>query len=263
MGEERARVRRPGGGRHPPALASGLYLWNDTVDAEADRHHPVKRHRPVASGLVPARLAVVTGGVLVVGSIAVGGVVYGHAMALVLGAYAAITVAYTLRLKREPILELACVASGFVLRPVAGGVATGVPLSSWFLVVISFGALFVVTGKRASEHAALGDDRSAHRATLGLYTMSFLQSTLILSAAVTVTAYCLWAFERAGLLLHTRHHPIWVQLTVVPVILALLHVFRLLDAGRGGSPEELVFKDRFLQVMGLAWIALFAVGLYA
>jgi decaprenyl-phosphate phosphoribosyltransferase len=244
-------------------LASGLYLLNDAVDAEADRVHPRKRHRPIASGAVSERLAVGLGGALVALSVAAGGLVFSWQMAVVMGTYAAITLAYTLRLKREPVIELAAVASGFVLRAIAGGVATHVPLSSWFLVVVSFGALFVVTGKRMAEHRQLGEDRGAHRASLELYTTSFLQSTLVLSASVTATTYCLWAFQRAGALRHTSHHEIWIQLTVVPVVLGLLYVLRLLDAGQGGAPEELVLKDHFLQLMAVAWVALFAVGLYA
>jgi decaprenyl-phosphate phosphoribosyltransferase len=260
--------------RHPDALlralaifgifcvaASGTYLLNDVADAEADRLHPKKRHRPIASGQLPEGLAAAAGSFMVAAAIAAAWLLAGWELALVLGAYVTITISYTLWLKRQPVVELAAVASGFVLRAVAGGVATHVPLSSWFLVVTSFGALFIVTGKRAAERKTLGVSGASHRAVLGEYTSSFLQSTLILTASVTVTAYCLWAFERGGLSSRS-HHLVWIQLTVVPMILGMLYVLRLLDAGEGGAPEDLVIHDRFLQVMGLVWIALFAVGLY-
>ncbi|HLH29513.1 MAG TPA: hypothetical protein VKW77_11375, partial [Acidimicrobiales bacterium] len=82
------------------------------------------------------------------------------------------------------------------------------------------------------------------------------------AAAVTVTAYCLWSFERAAEI-HPGHHPIWFQLTIVPFVLALLHVLRLLDTGAGAAPEELALRDRRLQVYGVCWAALFAIGVYA
>ena len=242
--------------------ASGTYLLNDVADAEADRHHPHKRHRPIASGELSEGLAAGVGSVLVAGAVAASWILAGWVLALVIGAYVLISVSYTVRLKREPVIELAAVASGFVLRAIAGGVATHVPLSSWFLVVTSFGALFIVTGKRAAEHRLLGGQRATHRPVLAEYTASFLQSTLIMTASVTVTAYCLWAFERGGLAAHAGHHFVWIQLTVVPVIVGMLYVLRLLDAGRGGAPEELVIHDRLLQVLAVTWVVLFAIGLY-
>ena len=242
--------------------ASSTYLLNDSVDADSDRLHPVKRHRPVASGEVPVRLAVGLGLILGVGSVGLAWALAGWKLALVVGLYAVISVAYTVYFKKVPVIELAFVASGFVLRALAGGIATHVPISTWFLAVASFGALFVVAGKRAAELKVLGDDSDAHREVLGEYTSSFLQSTLTLTAAVTVTAYCLWAFGSEGLARSIRHDTIWIQLTVVPVILGILHVLRLLDRGEGGAPEDLVLRDRVLQVLGLSWVALFAAGIY-
>jgi decaprenyl-phosphate phosphoribosyltransferase len=148
------------------------------------------------------------------------------------------------------------------LRAIAGAVATHVPISTWFLAVTSFGALFVATGKRAAELKVLGDDSEEHRAALGDYTTSFLQSTLTLTAAVTVTAYCLWAFGSDGLARSLHHDSIWIQLTVIPVTLGILHVLRLLDRGEGGAPEDLVLGDHILQALGLIWVAFFAIGLY-
>ena len=244
------------------AVASGTYLVNDAADAEADRGHPEKRHRPVAAGLLTRGLAVTAGAVLIGLGLASAWVVSGWQLAVVVMAYSAISAAYTLWLKREPVVELAAVASGFVLRAIAGGVATHVPLSNWFLVVSLFGALFVVTGKRVAEHGRLGERRAAHRPVLAAYTPSFLQSTLVLTATVTVTAYCLWAFERTGLLSRAGHRFVWIQLTVVPMVLGVLYILRLLDAGRGGAPEDLILRDRVLQGLAVAWAALFAIGLY-
>lgn len=244
--------------------ASGTYLLNDSHDAASDRHHPDKRHRPVASGLVPVRVAATTGAALVLLSVAAGWLVAGWLLALVVASYVATTTSYSLWLKHVPVVEMAMVAAGFVLRAVAGGVATHVPLSSWFLVVTSFGALFVTAGKRMAEHAGLGDDRARHRSVLDDYDARFLRSTVTLSATVTVTAYCLWALDRSsGLVARAGHRSVWIGLTVIPVVVGVLVVLRLLDAGEGGAPEELLLHNRVLQVLGVIWLALFAVGLYA
>jgi len=96
---------------------------------------------------------------------------------------------------------------------------------------------------------------------MNLYTPSFLQ-TVRTSAAVTITAYCLWAFERAGRA-HPGADPIWFPLTIIPFVVGLLHVVRLLDSGVGAAPKELAVHDHWLQIYGLVWVALFAVGIYA
>jgi decaprenyl-phosphate phosphoribosyltransferase len=189
--------------------------------------------------------------------------VAGWRFTVLMGLYVAISAAYSLGVKSVPIVELASVASGFVLRAIAGGIATHVPLSDWFLAVTSFVAMFIVTGKRFAEYRHLGDRREVHRQVLGEYTPTFLQSTLTLTATGAVTAYCLWAFERTGLAGHTGHHPLWIQLTVVPFAIAVLHVLLVLDAGGGAAPEELALGDRWLQVLGALWVLLFLVGIYA
>jgi decaprenyl-phosphate phosphoribosyltransferase len=241
--------------------ASGTYLVNDVRDADADRRHPSKRARPIAAGQVPVGLAVGTATVLLAAGLGIAMAVNWR-LGLVVFIYIAESIAYSLGAKRLSVIELAFVASGFVLRAIAGGVATGLPLSSWFLVVISFGALFVVVGKRLAEFHELGQGAGAHRAVLDTYTRGFLESALTMCAGVTVTGYCLWAFavDRNGLAVH--HDPLWIQLSVIPVVLAVLYVLLQLDAGRGGEPEDLVLKDRTVQVLGVVWAVLVGVGVY-
>ncbi len=245
-------------------VASGTYLVNDALDAEADRRHPKKRHRPVASGAISEPAAASIGLSLAAVGLAGAWLLAGWQFFVVMAAYVAVpALGYSLWLKREPVIEMGVVASGFVVRAVAGGVGTHVPLTNWFLVVTSFGALFIVAGKRAAEYQHLGEDRGAHRAVLSQYSRTFLQSTLVLSATVTVTAYCLWAFDRTGLAGHRGDHPVVIELTVVPIILGVLHVLWLLLDDKGGTPEDLALSDHQLQILGLFWVALFAIGVYA
>lgn len=242
--------------------ASGTYFLNDTLDAAADRHHPIKRMRPVAAGDVSAVVATAIGVVLLASSVALAWLLAGWHMALVIGIYAAVSTAYSLRLKHEPIVDLACVSSGFVLRAIAGGVVAGVALSDWFLIVASFGSLLVVAGKRSAEHKDLGELRAAHRRALGAYPPTFLRSVRLIAAGVTLTAYCLWAFERAKQI-GVGHHPIWFELSIVPFVMAVLHVELRFEWGQGGAPEDLALGDHMLQIVGLVWVLLFAVGVYA
>jgi decaprenyl-phosphate phosphoribosyltransferase len=245
--------------------ASGTYFLNDAVDAQADRIHPTKRFRPVASGAVPVGFAASFGAVMLLAAVGLAGMLAGPDLVVVMVLYAAINIGYSMGLKNEPILDLAIVSAGFVLRAIAGGVATGVSLSDWFIIVTSFGSLLVVTGKRSGEKKVLTDfqiDHAAVRQTLELYTVEFLRTVRTLAAAVTVTAYCLWAFERASQV-HGGHDPIWFQLTIVPFVIALLYIVRLLDLGEGASPEDLAIHDHWLQLFGLIWIGLFAIGAFA
>jgi decaprenyl-phosphate phosphoribosyltransferase len=238
-------------------VAGGTYFLNDTLDLTADRLHPTKRLRPVAAGVVSVTTARLAGGVLVV--IGAGlSLLLGWKLMVVVGVYLGVQVAYTFWLKHEPILDLAAVASGFVLRAIAGGVAVGVPISEWFLIVATFGSLFMVTGKRSAEHTAMGDAAGAHRATLSAYSPAFLRSILITASTVTIAAYCQWAFENQK----AAHHGIWFQLSIVPFVLAMFRYGFLLDRGQGGQPEDMILGDRTLQILAIIWVMAFALGVY-
>jgi decaprenyl-phosphate phosphoribosyltransferase len=235
--------------------ASGTYCWNDALDADADRMHPKKRFRPVASGEVPARTAEIFGSVLTVAAIAFSFVATWH-LTLVIGAYVVIAFSYSVWLKHEPVLDLATVASGFVLRAVAGGVAVGVPISDWFLIVAASVALFVVTGKRTAEHAELGETAGLHRRALAHYSASYLGYVRALSSTAAVLAYCLWAFDvsdRSG-------NPVWFQLAIIPFVLGVLRYALLLDRGEGGAPEDVLFNDRILLLIGVVWVVCFSIA---
>jgi decaprenyl-phosphate phosphoribosyltransferase len=150
-----------------------------------------------------------------------------------------------------------------VVRAIAGGVATGVPLSDWFLIVTSFASLFVVAGKRSAELADRGADGATSRLALASYPPAFLRSVRLIAASVTLSAYCLWAFERAGQIGRLHHpHPLWFELSIVPVVVAVLHLELRFESGHGEAPEELALRDRMLQALGLVWVVLFAIGVY-
>jgi len=238
--------------------ASGTYCVNDVVDRDADRRHPSKRDRPVASGRISVPVALATGTVLLAAALGASAAIGRPKLALVVAIYVGVTLAYSLWLKHEPILDIGAVAAGFVLRAIAGGVAARVPLSNWFLIVACFGSLFMVAGKREAEVGLLGEDGESHRATLGAYTPSFLRHVRTVASGVTMTGYCLWAFEKA----QGSSGAIWFELSIVPFVLGVLRYSLLVDAGHGGAPEDVVLGDRRLQILGVALAVLVAVGVY-
>lgn len=237
--------------------ASGTYYLNDVCDVEADRLHPRKRLRPLAAKTVPVGLARGLGLGLLAACVALAAVAVGLQFTLVLVLYIALMLAYSAYLKRVPVIELGIVASGFVFRAVAGGVASGIPISQWFLLVISFSSLFVVVGKRLAEHMALGECSAGHRKSLGEYSPGFLRYVGAISSAVAIIAYCLWAFTRlsGGML--------WYELSIVPFVLGILSYALRAERGLAGAPEEVFLTDRTLQLLGLVWVALFLTGVYA
>jgi decaprenyl-phosphate phosphoribosyltransferase len=238
--------------------ASGTYFLNDANDAEADRLHPTKRMRPIAAGDLDVRTARVIAVVLILLSLAVTAPINDFKLMGVVAGYVLVTLAYTMWLKYEPVIDLAAVAAGFVFRAIAGGVATGVPLSDWFLIVAGAGSLFIVTGKRHAEQVELGSDSLEHRRTLGEYSTAFLGYVRAVASGVMITAYCLWAFENAA----KTGDETWFRLSIVPFVIAVLRYALVVDQGGGGAPEEVVLSDRVLQIVGLIWVVIFAFGVH-
>lgn len=241
--------------------ASGTYLLNDVADREADARHPTKHTRPIASGVVSPGLATVVGVVAIVAGIGLGFVADWH-LSVTVAVYVAVTTAYSHWLKHVVILDVVAVASGFVLRAIAGATATGVPVSDWFFIVTSFGSLFVVTGKRQGEVGDLAEEEGSAgdiRATLDEYTTSYLAYLRTVSSGVMFVAYCVWAFETAA---GTSGSIPWFELSILPFVIAVLRYALLLDRGHGAAPEELFFRDRPLQVAGLAWALVYGTAVY-
>jgi decaprenyl-phosphate phosphoribosyltransferase len=238
-------------------VAGAIYLVNDVRDVAEDRRHPVKQYRPIAAGLVHPRSAL-----LLATTFAVAGLVLGFAIRLELGitlvAYAALQLAYSYWLKHQPVLDLACVAAGFLLRAVAGGAATGIPLSQWFLLVASFGSLFMVSGKRYSEMRGVGAAAGTRRSLEG-YTDSYLRFVWVLSTALTLMSYSLWAFEMDP----PGDRVPWPPISIAPFVLGILRYAVHIDGGEAGEPEDIVLHDRVLQVLGVVWLAVVCAGVFS
>jgi decaprenyl-phosphate phosphoribosyltransferase len=242
------------------AVASGTYFWNDILDVDSDRRHPTKRNRPIARGAVSLRLAKSVGTVLIVVGIGLAFATGGWKLPVVIAVYAALTLTYSVWLKRVAVVDLVAVAGGFVLRAIGGAVAVDKPMSTWFVLVTTFGSLFIVTGKRYAELTEMGEEAAATRATLESYSIVYLRTILGIAVGATLLAYCQWAFDTAELSGHT--FPFY-ELSIVPVLTALMRYLLILEQGHGGAPEDVFIRDRPLQLFGLCWLVLFGLGVYA
>jgi decaprenyl-phosphate phosphoribosyltransferase len=234
-------------------LSSATYLVNDVRDREQDRLHPDKRGRPVAVGELSVRAAMRWAAAL-----GLLGLALASAIAPELGAvgalYLAVTASYSLWWRHVAVLDILAIAAGFVLRALAGGAATDIYLSRWFVIVTACCAVFLVAGKRYAE---LGDGVAGlpARATLQRYSPGHLRLTLLLAATAAGVAYASWAFTRPA-------HVVWYALSLAPFTLWLGRYATLLGDGGGEAPEHLILRDRLLLALGAAWAFLFLSGVY-
>ncbi len=235
--------------------ASGTYLLNDAIDAPQDRLHPVKRLRPVAAGEIGRRHAIVVGSILLVSAPAIG-LLLGSATGLALGAYVLLTVAYTLKLKRIPVVDVLAIAAGFVIRVLIGGFATSTPVSAWFLVAVGAGAVMVATGKRRGELSELGVDAAAHRRTLAAYRATLTRRLLVGAAGVLGAGLVGWATVGAG---GPDVRQEWAIAVLAPAMVGIGRYLRLALAGLAARPERLV-HDHLLQIAAASTTVVFLVG---
>ncbi|ORB30734.1 decaprenyl-phosphate phosphoribosyltransferase [Mycolicibacterium parafortuitum] len=227
--------------------ASCIYLVNDSRDVEADRQHPTKRFRPIAAGVVPEWLAYTLAVVLAVVSLGIS-LLASVNLTIVIAVYIAMQLAYCFGLKHQAVLDICIVSSAYLIRAIAGGAAAGIPLSQWFLLVMTFGSLFMVAGKRYAELQLAERTGAKIRKSLESYTASYLRFVWTVAATAMVVCYSLWAFERDG------SAASWYAVTIIPITIAILRYAVDVDGGLAGEPEEIALKDRVLQLLLLAWI---------
>jgi decaprenyl-phosphate phosphoribosyltransferase len=234
-------------------LSSATYLINDVRDREQDRRHPRKRTRPVAAGELSPSAALWSAAAMGLSGAAIATAVRPALGALSCG-YVVLTVSYSLWWRHVVVADIVAISAGFVLRAVAGGVATDVFLSRWFLLVTSWCAVFLVAGKRYGELNDVAIHAST-RTTLRGYSVGCLRLLLLLAAVFASAAYAMWAFTRP-------EHGVWYEPSMIPFVAWLVRYRILLGRGAGGAPEELILRDRVLLALSFAWALLFVGGVY-
>ncbi|MDY3128204.1 MAG: decaprenyl-phosphate phosphoribosyltransferase [Corynebacterium sp.] len=241
--------------------ASSIYLINDARDVEADRAHPTKRFRPIAAGVLPVGLAYAMAAVLVALSIGLSLLATaGVQLAMVMAVYIALQLGYCFGWKHLPVIDIALVSSGFMLRTMAGGVAAGIALSQWFLLVAAFGSLFMASGKRYSEILLAERTGAKIRKSLEGYTPTYLRFVWTLAATAVVMSYALWGFQLADAA--EGWAAVWYQVSMVPFTIAILRYAADVDRGNGGAPDEIALADRTLQILAVLWLVCIAMAVY-
>jgi len=237
--------------------ASAIYLLNDSIDYERDQSHPKKRLRPIASGQVKRSVAVLMSLVSVGVGLGVAWQLNSTTMITII-AYVIMNIAYSLGLKHLFLIDLFMIAIGFILRVSVGAFAIEVSLSPWLLLCTLFIALFLGLCKRRHERVSLGEEAAAHRSILAHYSLPFLDQLILITSSATVMCYALYTIDPW---VCARLNTNGLLLTIPLVLLGIFRYLSLVyQGGEGGSPTQLVLRDRGIQVIVLLYLAL-SVGL--
>lgn len=231
-------------------VSSSVYLINDIMDVEADRKHPKKKFRPIASGALPVPVAIATAVFLVLFSI-IGGLFLSKQFLLILLIYFLINLTYSIRLKHVPLLDVMIIAAGFVLRVAAGVSIIQVErFSPWLYVVTTVLALFFGLGKRRGEMATKLQSNNDQRKVLDGYTIPLLDQLITIISATTIISYSLYTFSAPNL---AENHA--MMLTIPFAIYGIFRYLYLIQVkNEGGAPDELVLSDRPLQITFLLFV---------
>ena len=229
-------------------ISSAIYILNDWRDMEQDRLHPTKSRRPMAAGMVSARAGLVVAAILATITV-IGSLLVSPWLTLVLAVYALLMLAYIFRLKEVVLLDAFVIATGFVLRAVAGAAAVEVPVSAWLALCTMLLALFLAFGKRRSELVKLGADASAHRHVLAGYTLPLLDGLLIMTASCAIMGYSIYSFTSESVPTNGA-----MMLSVPFVVFAIMrYLYLLVSKGEGGAPETLLWRDMPLLIAVVLW----------
>jgi decaprenyl-phosphate phosphoribosyltransferase len=234
-------------------ISSATYLVNDVRDREQDRAHATKRKRPIAAGELTPRTALIAAVVLATVGVA-GATAIAPGLGVLAVVYLLLTGSYSLWLRRVAVLDVLAIAGGFVLRALAGGVATDIYLSRWFVLVTAFCAIFLVAAKRLAELREPAGNAPL-RATLHRYSRGGLTAAVAGAAIAASAAYVSWAVTRPS-------HVVWYVLSVVPFTLWLTRYAALISSGAGEAPEEVILHDRVLLALSGMWGVLYLGGVY-
>ena len=239
--------------------ASTIYCLNDIIDVEADRRHEKKCHRPIAAGLVSKTEAYILAAVLAVVALGVP-YIYNKVLAVVIAIYLMMNVAYCLRLKQYAIIDVCIIASGFVLRILAGGYATDVQLSKWIVLMTFLLTLFLAFAKRRDDVLRMNTTGQAPRANTSRYNLTFINQAITITAGVMLVCYVMYTVSPEIIAQFATDK---LYLTSILVILAILRYLQISFVDeKSGDPVKVALSDRATQLILLAWLLSFLVIIY-
>lgn len=241
------------------AIASSIYILNDYRDIEDDRKHPVKCRRPLASGAVAKPAALIISFLLIIIGFSLAWWIR-EKFALVLGIYFLINVGYSFGLKNISILDIVLLAAGFVLRVKAGSVIAYIPLSEWIVIMVFLLALFMAIGKRRDDVLLKIKSGVDMRKSIKGYNLELLNTLLALICAVIIVAYFMYTMDPGTMEKLGTHRLYYTCLFVIAGIMRYLQIIFI--STDSGSPTKILYKDRFIQIVLLLWIASYIAIIY-
>ena len=246
--------------------ASGIYCFNDIRDAEADRLHKEKRHRPIASGAVsPTTGYIVMASCWLVAAVLLALIprVGGQDtpwLYLAVGGYVLLNIAYSLKLKQLAIVDVFIIAIGFVLRVLAGGMAAGIFLSHWIVLITFLLTLFLAFAKRRDDVVTLEESGVAMRPSVNHYNLAFMNQAISIIASITMVCYIMYSVSPKVV---ERFNSPYVYLTSLFVLAGIIRYLQITIVDvKSGSPTRVLLKDRFIQGCVICWIVSFALIIY-
>ena len=242
--------------------ASSIYCLNDIVDVEADRQHPVKCHRPIASGQVSVSAAYALMAIMLILSMTVCPMLKGRSMAVgavVLG-YWIMNIAYCVWLKNFAIIDVCLIAFGFVLRILAGGLATGIEPSNWLVLMTFLLTLFLSFAKRRDDVLRMEATGKPPRKNTIRYNLTFINQAITISASITLVCYMMYTVSPE---VTARFNSHYIYLTTIFVLVGLLRYIQIAVVDKqSGDPTKIILRDRFTQLVVLAWMVSFLFIIY-
>ena len=243
-------------------IASSVYCFNDIIDVEADRRHPVKCSRPIASGAISLKQAYGLMALMLALSMVALLFLQQHywkVLLIILGYYV-LNLAYCAELKQHAIVDVCVIAFGFVLRLLAGGFATGIVLSRWIVLMTFLITLFMSFGKRRDDVIRMNDTGEAPRKNTIRYNLVFIDQAITITASVTLVCYIMYTVSPEVI---SQLHTPYLYLTTVFVLLGLLRYIQLTVVDkRSGDPTKMMLRDRFIQIDVLLWALSFLIMIY-
>lgn len=240
--------------------ASAIYSINDIVDVEADKKHPKKCKRPIAAGLVSKRQARLLAIILAIAALALPFLLNNWMLSVVIAVYLAMNLCYCIRLKHYAIIDVCIVALGFVMRIVAGGVATDIVLSRWIVMMTFLLTLFLSFAKRRDDVLIMNETGMAPRKNTSRYNLTFMNQAITITGGVMLVCYIMYTVSPEVI---ERFNSPNLYMTSFFVILGLLRYIQLTVVDeRSGEPTRLVLSDRLIQLIIAGWIISFAIIIY-
>lgn len=243
--------------------ASGIYCLNDLIDVEADRKHPKKCKRPIASGKISKTMAAVLVALCLFASIATAFLIDGYArykVMTIVGIYFIMNIAYCLKLKQMAIVDVFIIAVGFVLRIFVGGFATGIVLSQWIVLMTFLLALFLAFAKRRDDVVIYEDTGVLARKNVNRYNLPFMNQVIGVVSSITMVCYIMYTVDPEVM---TRMGSRYVYLTSIFVLAGIIRYLQLTIVDvKSGSPTKVLMRDRFVQYCIAGWILSFIIIIY-